>query len=146
MSHPHVETILRYYRGCNTADEALMRSTFADEVVHYYVDHAPVRGADQLAHYWARVGPRTQAHWTLDRAIVEGDEAVIEWSMTWVPVGTERQEILRGTEWYTFRAAKILEIRSYHNNPHLADPANFELREFPYEERGYTSAPGSSEA
>ncbi len=79
--HPHVQTILRYYEGCNTADAALMRSTFSEAVVHYYVDHAPVRGRDGLANYWAKVGPKTHAHWSCDHAIVSGDEVVIEWML-----------------------------------------------------------------
>ena len=137
---PYVETIRAYYRGCNTADVALMKSTFTDDVVHYFVDHAPVAGAESLARFWEKVGPRTKAHWTVDHAIVEDDEAVIEWSMRWTPLGADREELLRGTEWYLFRDGRIAEIRSYHVNHHLQDPANFELRGFPYASRGYSNA------
>jgi len=139
--HPHVSTIRRYYAGCNAPDVALMRSTFTDDVVHYFVDHAPVHGSEGLAMYWAKVVPRTQASWTLDHAIVQGDEAVIEWSMRWTPANTGRPELLRGTEWYRFRDGKIAEIRSYHCNPHLTGPANFELHGFPYAARGYPGVP-----
>ena len=135
--HPHLDTIQRYYRGCNTADAGLMASTFADDVVHYFVDHAPVRGAAGLAAWWSKVGPRTRARWHLDHALVEGDEAVIEWTMHWTPPGGEREEVLRGTEWYRFRDGRIAEIRSYHANWHLRDPGNFELRGFDYALRGY---------
>jgi ketosteroid isomerase-like protein len=136
-AHPHVQTIRRYYDGCNGPDVALMLSTFTDDVVHYFVDHAPVRGAHGLANYWAKVVPKTRAHWTLDHAIVDGDEAVIEWSMRWTPAAGGGAELLRGTEWYVFRGGKIAEIRSYHCNHHLRNPANFQLREFPYAPRGY---------
>ena len=135
--HPYIETIKRYYDGCNTADESLMRSTFTADVVHYFVDHGEVRGGRALAHYWARVQPRTQANWRLDHALVQDDEAVIEWSMRWVPPATGVPEILRGSEWYHFRAGLISEIRSYHANHYLSDPANRELRDFPYKTRGY---------
>ena len=74
--HPYIETIVRYYGGCNTADIAVMESTFTEDVVHYFVDHPPVAGRRGLATYWAKVGPRTRAHWTVDHAIVDGDEAV----------------------------------------------------------------------
>jgi ketosteroid isomerase-like protein len=134
--HPHVATIRRYYDGCNAPDVELMCSTFTDDVVHYFVDHAPVRGAQGLATYWAKVVPKTRARWTLDHAIVQGDEAVIEWSMCWTPGGSTRPELLRGTEWYVFRSGKIAEIRSYHCNFHLQSPDNFELRQFPYAARG----------
>ena len=67
--HPYIETIKRYYQGCNTADVDLMISTFTDDVVHYFVDHSAVRGAAALANYWAKVGPKTQANWQLDHAL-----------------------------------------------------------------------------
>ncbi len=135
--HPYIETIRTYYRGCNSADVPLMLSTFTEDVVHYFVDHSAVQGAGQLANYWKKVAPRTQANWHLDHALVQEPEAVIEWSMRWTPVATGIPEILRGSEWYLFREGKIAEIRSYHNNFYLQHPSNRELRDFDYAGRGY---------
>ncbi len=135
--HKYIDLINRYYAGCNTADVALMMSTFTDDVVHYFVDHSKVVSAQGLANYWAKVGPITQANWQLDHAVVQGDEAVIEWSMAWQSRQTSAPEILRGTEWYQFRDDKIFEIRSYHNNFYLQHPDNRELRDFDYLSRGY---------
>ena len=135
--HPYIDTIQAYYRGCNTQDVDLMLSTFTGDVVHYFVDHSAVRGAMALANYWAKVAPRTQANWQLDHALVQESEAVIEWSMAWVPAQTGQQELLRGSEWYLFRDGLIAEIRSYHNNYYLQDPANRELHDFDYAGRGY---------
>ena len=125
-------------------------STFTDDVIHYFVDHSAVEGAAALANYWAKVGPKTQANWQLDHAIVEGNEAVIEWSMRWVPAATGEAEILRGSEWYLFRSSqgehsqsgdsRIAEIRSYHNNFYLQAPENRELHDFNYATRGYRTA------
>jgi hypothetical protein len=136
-SHPYIDTIERYYQGCNTGDVRLMMSTFCDEIVHYFVDHRAVRGAAALANYWAKVGPRTQANWKLDHALVEEPEAVIEWSMRWVPDATGKPELLRGSEWYLFDDGRIAEIRSYHNNFYLQHPDNRQLRDFDYQARGY---------
>ncbi|MEM9620577.1 MAG: nuclear transport factor 2 family protein [Pseudomonadota bacterium] len=135
--HPLVELIKTYYEGCNTADEALMMSTFAPEVVHYFVDHSAVRGAVQLANYWAKVGPATQAHWLVDNALINEPEGVIEWSMRWVPPATGQPELLRGTEWFVFAEGKIAEIRSYHNNYYLHDTQFAGLQDFDYVGRGY---------
>ena len=135
--HPYIETIQSYYRGCNTADHALMVSTFTADVVHYFVDHSAVRGAEELASYWCKVAPRTQANWALDHAIVEEPECVIEWSMRWTPAATGVPELLRGTEWYRFEGGLISEIRSYHNNVYLQAPENRELHDFDYGSRGY---------
>ena len=114
-----------------------MCSTFTDDVVHYFVDHSAVRGAAALANYWARTAPRTGANWQLDHAVVQEPEAVIEWSMLWVPPKTSEPELLRGTEWYIFRDDRIAEIRSYHNNYYLQSPENRELHDFDYHSRGY---------
>ena len=135
--HPYIEAIHTYYKGCNTADIDLMMSTFTDDVVHYFVDHSAVRGAQALANYWSKIGPLTQANWELDHAIVQEPEAVIEWSMRWVPKQTGEPEILRGSEWYIFRDNLIAEIRSYHNNFFLQSPSNRALHDFDYPGRGY---------
>jgi hypothetical protein len=135
----HLDTIERYYHGCNTADTALMVDTFHPEVVHYFVDHAPVSGAENLARYWASVGPRTKALWRVDHALVGKNEAVIEWSMEWSPQpdAPDQREILHGTEWFIFVDGQIREVRSYHNNHRLQSAANRDLWDFPYSERGY---------
>ncbi|NOT54150.1 MAG: nuclear transport factor 2 family protein [Deltaproteobacteria bacterium] len=59
MSHTHsyLDTITRYYHGCNTAEVALVKSTFTDDVVHYFTQHEPIRGAEALATYWVKMPP-----------------------------------------------------------------------------------------
>ena len=135
--HRYIKTIHTYYEGCNTQDIDLMCSTFTDDVVHFFVDHSAVRGAAALANYWAKTAPRTMANWQLDHAVVQEPEAVIEWSMLWVPPQTGEAELLRGAEWYIFRDDRIAEIRSYHNNYYLQAPENRELHDFDYQGRGY---------
>jgi len=139
FEHPYVAMIDRYYDACNQADSEQMKSTFCEDVVHYFVDHEPVRGADNLATYLCKIGPRTQATWWVEHAIVEGFDVAIEWSMRWTPSQTGKPEILRGSEWYLFRKDKIAEIRSYHNNYYLHDPHNRELRGYPYGAKGFQS-------
>jgi len=136
--HLYVDTIEKYYEGCNTQNAELMMSTFTDDVVHYFVDHSAVSTAERLANYWCKVAPLTQASWTVDHALVEGTEAVIEWSMRWKPNLAESHELLRGTEWFVFRENKIAEIRSYHCNFFLNDRKNRELHDFDYAGRKYT--------
>jgi len=135
--HAYIDIINEYYRGCNTADMALMISTFTPDIVHYFVDHSAVRGAEALANYWSKIGPKTSANWVLDHAVVQEPEAVIEWSMRWVPGKTGETEILRGSEWYLFENNKIAEIRSYHNNFFLHNERNRELWDFDYKNRSY---------
>ena len=135
----YVSTIKRYYEGCSTADRELMMSTFTDDVVHYFTHHAPIRGAENLAMYWAKMQPRIKATWLVDHAVVQGDEVVIEWTMRWTASETGKPELMRGAEWYIFRGEKIAEIRAYYMNRHLPyTQPNFELEGFPYADREYT--------
>ena len=138
---PHVRTILRYYDGCNRADAAHIRKTLSENVVHYWVDHRPVEGAGRLSVFAAKVAWRTRATWSADHVLAGEDEAVVEWSMRWTPIRGSEEEILRGTEWIRFTDGLISDVRSYHNNHHLSDLLNFELRGFPYRERGYGAFP-----
>ena len=136
--HYYISLIKTYYEGCNQADSALMKSTFCDDVVHYFTHHGPVEGAENLASYWVKMQPRIKAQWQLDHAIVQEPECVIEWTMSWQnPLG--ERELIRGAEWYVFRDDKIAEIRAYYLNRHLPyERSNFELDGFPYAAREYS--------
>ena len=136
--HLYIQTIEKYYEACNPRDAAIMISTFTDDVVHYFVDHMPVRSAAALANYWCKVAPKTEATWKLDHALVNEPEAVIEWSMRWRPSTESIHDFLRGTEWFIFVNNKIAEIRSYHCNFFLNDRRNCQLRGFDYAGRKYT--------
>ena len=137
--HRFIDVVKRYYLGCNQRDFDIMMSTFSPDIVHYFVDHDPVIGAERLANYWCKVGPITSATWFVDHAIVQEPEAVIEWSMPWTPPDQASSEVLRGTEWFCFENEKITEIRSYHCNFYLNAPENRRLRGFDYVGRKYTA-------
>ena len=141
MSAPtHLDTIRTYYRGCSTGDAALMTSVLAPDVVHYFTGADPVRGAEELAAYWVEdnAGDRRTA-WTVDRAMVEGDEAVIEWSMFITFLDDRPGQRLRGAEWYAFRDGRIAEVRAYYR--WIPGEPVSELIGFPYAERGYPDGP-----
>lgn len=134
--HPHLETIRRYYDGCNRGDIDLMKSTLVDDVVHYFVNFPSKRGADDLAGYWAEFQKHARVtRWTVDHGIAYGNEAVIEWSMETNDAGIDGRRLLRGTEWYVFRDGKIAEIRAYYDFERGRNRS--ELEDFPYGARGY---------
>jgi hypothetical protein len=141
--HPHLGTIRRYYEGCTTASRELMLSTFAPDIVHYFPDSPPIRGAETLANFWLSFFEDGRlAVWSVDHGIVEGDEAVIEWTMLYTrPAKTPPVFIERGAEWYVFRDGLISEIRAYEL---LAGDHPQELIAYPYAERGYPTAPAGS--
>ncbi len=135
----HVATIRRYYDGCNRGDIELMMSTFTPDITHYFVNGPPIHGAAELAAYWKQfqTASRTTT-WTVDHAIVQGDEAVIEWTMISTFKDERPKRILRGAEWYVFSDDKIAEIRAYYHQVVLDER---ELEGFPYAERGYPMLP-----
>ncbi|MEN2738419.1 nuclear transport factor 2 family protein [Microbacterium sp. X-17] len=140
MSATHLGVISRYYDGCSTGDVALMGETLHPDVVHYFlapnVGSAPVGGAEHLARYWRKVAGMIQATWVVDHILDGADEAVIEWTMSWMPAGADEPVATRGAEWFVFRDGLISEIRSYYQQR----PETTELEGFPYAERGYSTA------
>ena len=138
--HPYIQTVQRYFHGCNTLDVNLMMSCFTDDVVHYFTHYKPVRGSRALAEFWAHIGPKHGNRFAVDHGIVQEPEAVVEWSLELTMEPATGREMIRGSEWYLFRDGLIAEIRAYYLNRHEPYPrADFELWEFPYAERGYAT-------
>lgn len=136
-----LQTIRDYYDGCSAGDVELMVGTLADDVVHYFLapnpGTTPVAGAEHLARYWRKVTGMIDATWIVDHIVVDGDEAVIEWTMTWVPRGSSERIATRGSEWFVLRDGLISEIRSYYQQHQKST----ELDGFPYAARGYSTLP-----
>lgn len=130
--------ITRYYDGCSDGDMEVLLSTLHPEVVHYFlapnVGSAPVGGAEHLARYWRKITRAIQARWVVDRMVTDGNEAVIEWTMFWLPTGASERVATRGAEWFVLRDGLIVEIRSYYRQQEYTT----QLEEFPYAERGYS--------
>ena len=138
---PYLDLVQAYYDGCNRADRDAIVAAVCEDVIHYFTHHAPVVGAPALAEHWARMQPRIDGHWTIDHALGDAQELVIEWTLRWTPPSTGTPELMRGSEWYRFRAGRIAEIRAYYLNRHAPyESEHFELAEFPYRARGYTVA------
>jgi ketosteroid isomerase-like protein len=135
----HLRAISQYYDGCSTGDVSLMLETLHPDVVHFFlapnVGSAPVAGAEHLARYWRKVTGMIQATWVVDHILDGADEAVIEWTMSWLPPGADGPVATRGAEWFVFREGLISEIRSYYQQR----PETTDLEGFPYPERGYST-------
>lgn len=140
-----IELIRRYYDGCSTGNVDAMLATLHDEVVHYFLvgnpGSAPVRGGEHLARYWRKVTGMIDATWVVDHAVVDGNEAVIEWTMLWYPAPNAARVATRGAEWFVFRDNRIAEIRSYYRQRDESTG----LDGFDYLGRGY-SAPGAEQS
>jgi len=146
--NPHEATIRRYFDACNAGDHAALVSCFTADAVHYFppgLPDIPWRGAHTIADKWVWCVQNLGSQWTIEKVLVSGDEAVIEWTHWKRNTGTAQ----RGDEWYVFDAATGLigEIRAYYAAPavkdvqHIPRAANGlhvgELVDFDYAGRGY---------
>ena len=137
--HPHFGRIRDYYDGCNRIDVELLKHVLADDVEHYTTDMERVSGADNLIAFFKKFAPAVKAHWMIDHCVIQGDQAVIEWTMRWEPTD-KGPELKRGSEWYVFERDKIAEIRAYYTNPYAKpDMRSASLKGFDYSTRGYSS-------
>lgn len=127
--------VLRYLDGCNSGDRAVLLSTLAPAVVHYFLPakFKTIRGAEALTDYWQKYKAAFRPVWQVDQIIGAGDRVATEWSCLFTP--REGGPLLsRGAEWYLLENGLIREIRAYF----IADgSADSELEGFPYAERGY---------
>jgi ketosteroid isomerase-like protein len=132
--------ITRYYEGCSAGDVELMLETLHPDVVHWFLapntGSTAVAGAEHLARYWRKVAGMHSARWVVESICATPEQAVIEWTMWWLPEGAAERVPTRGAEWFTCRDGLINEIRSYYQ----LRPQPTELDGFPYADRGYSSA------
>lgn len=134
------EVLRRYIRGCNTGDTALLTSTLAEDVTVYFLNLPPVRGRDAVVKAWKDYHDAARARWSIDHVVIEGDEAVMEWSalrdQRLGPHGFDR-----GIDWYVFRGGVIAEIRQYYDSRGVLPVDRiYEQMGFPYSQRGYPTA------
>ena len=134
--------ISRYYEGCSAGDVDGVLATLHPDVVHWFLapntGSKPVEGAEHLARYWRKVTAMLRARWVVDSICATPEQAVIEWTMWWLPDGASERVATRGAEWFTCAGGLIREIRSYYQ----MRAETTELDGFPYAERGY-SVPGA---
>jgi ketosteroid isomerase-like protein len=133
-----LELIAEYYDACSSGDANGVSQTMCDDVTHWFlapnIGSRAVHGAEQLGRYWSKVHDLIAPVWIVDHGITQQHESVIEWSMFWVPAGSDQRVVTRGAEWFVFRDRRIAEIRSYYRQ----EMGDSELDGFPYAEREYS--------
>jgi ketosteroid isomerase-like protein len=135
----HLDHIRSYYEALNTGDADLVASHFTDDAVHYYTRLGPHRGREIAEN--AKWGVETvDGQWWMEHGIESGDEAVIEWTMTWRDPKSGEKRLNRGTEWFSFEDGKIAEIRAYHHGD-KKNPQG-DLLGFDHAARGHTTMEG----
>ena len=72
-----------YYRALNTGDPDKVAEHFTDDAVHYYTRLGPHEGARAIGENAKWGVEQADGQWYLESGIEQGDEACIEWTMTW---------------------------------------------------------------
>jgi ketosteroid isomerase-like protein len=108
-----IDHVRGYYKALNTGDPDAVAAFFTEDATHYYTRLGPHVGARAIAEN-AKLGvEQLDGQWHMYNGIEEGDQAVIEWAMTWRDPATGERRLDRGTEWFLFRDGLIAEVRAY---------------------------------
>jgi ketosteroid isomerase-like protein len=136
----NLDHIRSYYDALNTGDAELVASHFTDDAVHYYTRLGPHEGAERIGMNSKLGVEQIDGQWYLEHGIEQGDEAVIEWTMTWRDPKSGEKRLDRGTEWFLMRDGKIAEVRAYHHG-NKKNPQG-DLLGFDHKGRGHTMLEG----
>jgi ketosteroid isomerase-like protein len=132
-----VDHVRSYYEALNTGDPEAVAGHFTDDAVHYYTRLRPHRGARTIGDHTNWAVENIDGQWHIDNAIEDGEQAVIEWAMTWRDPKSGERRLDRGTEWFRFRDGRICEVRAYHHGG-PKNPSG-DLLGFDHAGRGYTT-------
>jgi ketosteroid isomerase-like protein len=132
----NADHIRSYYEALNSGDAERVASHFTDDATHYYTRLGPHEGAETIGQMTELAVKSIEAQWFVENAIEEGEQAAIEWTMTWRDPKSGEKRLDRGTEWFLFRDGKIAEVRAYHHGG-PKNPSG-DLLGFDHRGRGYT--------
>ncbi len=132
-----LEHVRAYYEALNRGDPDEVASFFTEDATHYYTRLGPHQGARTIGEHTKLAVEHLGGQWFLENGIDDGEQAVIEWTMTWRDPKSGEPRLDRGTEWFRFRDGRICEVRAYHHSN--AKNRSGDLLGFDHAGRGYTT-------
>jgi len=132
-----LDHVRAYYDALNRGDADEVASFFTDDAVHYYTRLGPHEGSKSIGDHTKLAVDHIEGQWFLEHGIDNGEQAVIEWTMTWRDPKSGEKRLDRGTEWFRFRDGKICEVRAYHHSNEKNRSGD--LLGFDHKARGYTT-------
>lgn len=132
-----LDHVRSYYAALNSGDPDAVAAHFTDDAVHYYTRLGPHEGARTIGEHTKWAVENIEGQWVLENGIDDGEQACIEWTMTWRDPRSGERRLDRGTEWFSFRDGKICEVRAYHHG-NSKNPSG-DLLGFDHAGRGYTT-------
>jgi ketosteroid isomerase-like protein len=132
-----LDVVRSYYDALNTGDAEAVSRHFTEDATHYYTRLGPHQGAKTIGDHTHWAVENIDGQWHIENAIEDGEQAVIEWTMTWRDPESGDRRLDRGTEWFRFRDGRICEVRAYHHG-NKRNPSG-DLLGFDHAGRGYTT-------
>jgi ketosteroid isomerase-like protein len=111
-----LDHVRSYYEALNTGDPDRVAEHFTEDAVHYYTRLGPHEGGRAIGEHTKWAVENLEGQWFLENGIDDGEQAVIEWTMTWRDPKSGEARLDRGAEWFRFRDGKICEVRAYHHS------------------------------
>ena len=111
-----LDHVRSYYEALNTGDADRVAAHFTEDAVHYYTRLGPHVGGRAIAEHAALGYEHLEGRWFLENGIDDGEQACIEWTMTWRDPRSGDRRLDRGAEWFAFRDGLISEVRAYHHS------------------------------
>jgi ketosteroid isomerase-like protein len=131
-----LDHVRSYYDALNTGDPDRVAAHFTDDATHYYTRMGPHEGARTIGEHTKWAVENIDGQWHIDHAMEDGEQACIEWAMTWRDPETGERRLDRGSEWFAFRDGKIAEVRAYFHGGRRNRSGD--LIGFDHAGRGYT--------
>ena len=111
-----LDHVRSYYEALNTGDPERVAEHFTEDAVHYYTRLGPHAGSRTIGEHTKWAVENLGGRWFMENGIDDGEQAVIEWTMTWRDPKSGEARLDRGAEWFRFRDGKICEVRAYHHS------------------------------
>ena len=132
-----LDHVRSYYEALNTGDADRVAEHFTDDAVHYYTRLGPHEGGRAIAEHAAWAFEHIEGRWYLENGLDDGEQAAIEWTMTWRDPKSGDVRLDRGAELFRFRDGRICEVRAYHHGG-PKNPSG-DLLGFDHAGRGHTT-------
>jgi ketosteroid isomerase-like protein len=132
-----LDHVRSYYEALNSGDAERVADHFTEDATHYYTRLGPHEGARTIGEHTNWAVEHIDGQWFIENGIDDGEQAVIEWTMTWRDPESGELRLDRGAEFFAFRDGKISEVRAYHHGG-PKNPSG-DLLGFDHAGRGHTT-------
>jgi hypothetical protein len=93
-----LEHVRSYYEALNSGDPDRVAEHFTEDAVHYYTRLGPHEGARTIGDHTKWAVDNIDGQWFMENGIEDGEQACIEWTMTWRDPKSGERRLAPGAE------------------------------------------------